>query len=222
MNALRTALIFLFLIALLRLMGKRQVGQMEPSEFAVALLIAELAVIPVEDPSRPVRDALVPLGVVFAAERLLSVVSFRSIRLRRLLCGKPVILVENGKPVLRNLRRTRISLDELRSQLRRQGMLELGRVRYAILETDGALAVFPEAQFTPASARDAGVKVRSEELPCTVISEGRLLEENLALSGRDRSWLRQVLRQSGCGVPQILLLTVTPSGQTELIRFCDC
>ena len=222
MNAGRTALVFLFLVVLLRLMGRRQVSQMEPAEFAVALLIAELAVIPVAEPEAPLWKGLVPMALVFAGERILSLLSLRSIRLRRLLCGKPVILVENGRPILRSLRRTRINSDELSALLRRAGVLELSRVQYAIAETDGTVTVFPFPEFVPATAQDARIPVAQQELPCTVISEGRILPENLAAAGKDSRWLSEFLRSHRCTAGEVAILTVTRSGKTQLFRFRDC
>ena len=107
----RTLLFYFALIAVIRLLGKRQVGQMEPSEFVVTMLIANLASVPLEDWSIPVWGGLVPMGIVFICERLISLLCLKSIRLRRLLCGKPVILIENGRLLEGNLRRTRVILD---------------------------------------------------------------------------------------------------------------
>ncbi len=220
--AVRTILFFLILIAIIRLMGKRQVGQMAPSEFVVAMLIANLAVIPIENSDFSIWSGLLPMVLVLAAERILSILSYRSIRLRRLLCGKPVVLVENGKPILRNLRRTRVNLDELSGQIRQQGILELSQVQYAILETNGCLAVIPFPHFSPASARDAGIEASAQELPYTVISEGHLLEENLILAGKSKLWLEDYLRAKGCTQNQVLLLTVTQSGKTALLLHEQC
>lgn len=220
--AVRSILFFFILIFLIRLMGKRQVGQMGPSEFVVAMLIANLAVIPIENSTYPIWSGLLPMVLVFAAERGLSIVSFHSIRLRQLLCGKPVILVENGKPITQNLRRTRVNLDELSGQIRQQGILEMSQVQYAILETNGSLTVIPFPQFSPASAKDAGVEASAQELPYTIISDGRLLEENLMLVEKSRLWLEGYLSGKGCTQKQVLLLTVTRSGKTELLLCDEC
>ena len=222
MIAARTLLIFALLVLILRLLGKRQVGQLEPSEFAVALLVAELAVIPVEEPDRPLLSGLLPLALVFAAERSLTVLSFRSIRLRRLLCGKPVILIENGTLLLSNLRRTRVNPDELRGQLRQKGILELSEVQFAILETNGTLSVFPYPRFRPASAGDAGIPVPAQELPCTVVCSGRILPENLALVNKTPGWVDDLLRSRGTVLSEVVLLTVTQSGRISLLLRSDC
>lgn len=131
------------------------------------------------------RAVLVILGL----ELILAAVSLQSIRMRRLLCGKPVILMQNGKILERNLQRTRVNLDELTMHLREKGIFDLSTVKFAILETNGQLSTLLYAKEQPASARDAGIRVRETELPVTIISAGRILAENLHLAGRDGGWL---------------------------------
>ena len=132
----------------------------------------------------------------------LSYLAMRSIGLRKLLCGKPVILIENGRLLRENLRRTRGNLDELSGHLREQGVLAMEEVQFAILETNGSVTVFPY--------RPGGQK---QELPYTVISDGRILRENLRLLGRDEGWVRKKLHGKGLTPERVLLMTVTPSGQ---------
>ena len=202
MAVYRTVLFYLALVAVVRLMGKRQVGQMEPSEFVVTMLIANLATIPMENPELGIRGGLVPLSIVFVCERVISLVCLKSIRLRRILCGKPVILIENGHLLEENLRRTRVNLDELSGHLREQGVLAMETVQFAILETNGSITVFPYPQGN-----------QKQELPYTVISDGRILRENLRLLGRDEGWVRKKLHGKGLTPERVLLMTVTPSGQ---------
>ena len=149
---LRTAILYLLLIVGVRLMGKRQVGQMEPSEFVVTMLVANLASIPMQDEGIPLFSGIVPILTVLGAELVLSAASMGSIRLRRALCGKPVILIENGHILQNNLRRTRITADELTGHLRLKDVLDLKTVQYAILETNGDLSVFLYPSARPASA----------------------------------------------------------------------
>ena len=208
MVVLRTLLFYFALIAVIRAMGKRQVGQMEPSEFVVTMLVANLAAIPMQDGGIPLYSGVVPILTVLGAELLLSVISLRSIRFRRLLCGKPVILIENGRILRENLKKTRVTLDELSGHLREKEVLDPRAVQYAILETNGNLSVFPYPKEKPASARDAGVQVRRQYLPITVISDGHLLQENLALAGKDAAWLQRVLKEHRSTLADTWLLTV--------------
>ena len=203
----RTVVLYLVLIAVIRLMGKRQIGQMEPSEFVVTMLVANLASIPMQEAAIPLYSGLVPILTVLGLELVLSGASLRSIRLRKLLCGKPVILIENGKILQGNLRKTRVTLDELSGHLREKDVLDISQVQYAILETNGNLSVFPYPAHRPASAKDAGIHPKRQYLPVTVISDGKLLHENLRKLGKDEAWVHRVLAERKATVASTWLLT---------------
>ncbi len=217
-SLIRSVVLYLILILVIRLMGKRQIGEMEPSEFVVTMLIADLASVPMQDNAISLFSGLIPILAVLALELILAVGSMKLIGLRRLLCGKPVVLIENGAIVQDNLRRTRVNLDELAGQLREQGILDFSTVKYAILETNGQISVFPYAKYTPASAMDAGLHPKDEKMPFTIISDGHFMEENLHLSGYDRTWLEGVLKQRKCKLRDVFLLTVDSTGN---IYFCQ-
>lgn len=208
LSYLRTIFLYLVLIIAVRLMGKRQIGQMEPSEFVVTMLVANLAAIPMQDGGIPMLSGLVPILTVLGMELILSVAALRSIKLRKLLCGKPVILVENGRILQANLRKTRISLDELTELLRENDVLDPRTVQYAILETNGNLSVFPYPKEKPASAKDAGIQAGAQFLPVTIVSDGRILRENLRKAGKDEAWVRRVLSGRNARLEDTWLLTV--------------
>ena len=189
LSYMRTIILYTALILAMRLLGKRQIGQMEPSEFVVAMLVADLASIPMQNNAIPLVNGLVPILTVMGLELILSHLSLKSIRLRKLLCGKPVILIDNGKIIQENLRRTQVTLDELSGHLREKDVLDIQTVQYAILETNGNLSVFPYPSEQPATARDAGVKAAKQYLPITLISDGRLLADNLKKAKKDGAWL---------------------------------
>lgn len=218
LSYLRTVILYLVLILTVRLMGKRQIGQMEASEFVVTMLVANLAAIPMQDAGLPLFSGIIPILTVLGAELLLSSLSLKNTKLRRLLCGKPVILIENGNILQQNLRKTRVTLDELTSHLREKDVLDIKAVQYAILETSGNLSVFPYPKEMPASARDAGVQVRQQYLPITVISDGELLEENLVKAKKDLSWVHKVLQERHAGIRDTWLLTVDGGNRVTFIR----
>ena len=208
LSYMRTIILYTALILAMRLLGKRQIGQMEPSEFVVAMLVADLASIPMQNNSIPLVNGLVPILTVMGLELILSHLSLKSIRLRKLLCGKPVILIDNGKIIQENLRRTQVTLDELSGHLREKDVLDIQTVQYAILETNGNLSVFPYPSEQPATARDAGVKAAKQYLPITLISDGRLLADNLKKAKKDGAWLHKVLRERNATLEGTWLLTV--------------
>ena len=209
---LRTILLYLVLLGAIRFMGKRQIGQMEASEFVVAMLVADLAAIPMQDVAIPLYAGLVPMLTVLGAELVLAGICLRSIRFRRLLCGKPVILIENGRILQNNLRRTRVTIDELMGHLREKDVLDVRTVQYAILETNGNLSVFPYPAEVAPSAKDLQIHPKERYLPITIVSDGALLDENLALSGRDGDWLRKTLGDYRATVAGTWLLTVDKTG----------
>ena len=204
----RTIVLYLVLIFVIRMMGKRQIGQMEASEFVVTMLVANLASIPMQDGGIPLYSGLVPILTVLGMELCLSCLILKSVFLRRLFCGKPVILIENGKILQDNLRRTRVTLDELTGHLREKDVLDIRSVQYAILETDGNLSVFPYPEARPASAGEAGISAKPQFLPITIIEDGYLSRENLQLAGKNERWLNQVLREHCAHREDAFLLTV--------------
>ena len=189
----RTLVLYFLLIVSVRLTGKRELGQLEPSELVVSMLAADLAAIPIENPDKPLYTGVLPILLIVVLEIILSRLSLSSVLFRRIMCGKPVILIDNGKVLYDNLRKTRITMDELTGQLRLKDVLDISTVRFAILETNGSLSVFPYP---------------SQSLPVTVICDGRLMKNNLRLAGKDTIWLQRTLKQHHTTQTQTLLLTV--------------
>ena len=208
LSYIRTIILYLVLIFCIRLMGKRQIEQMEPSEFVVTMLVANLAAIPMQDEGLPLYSGLIPMLTVLGMELVLSGAMLRSIRLRKFLCGKPVILIENGRILQQNLRATRVTLDELTGHLREKDVLDIRSVQYAILETNGNLSVFPFPSEVPPSAKEAGIHPKDRYLPVTVISDGQLLRQNLQYAAKDENWIHQVLGQYRASIAGTWLLTV--------------
>ncbi|MBO5129289.1 MAG: DUF421 domain-containing protein [Oscillospiraceae bacterium] len=208
LSYMRAIILYLVLIGVIRVLGKRQIGQMEASEFVVTMLVANLAAIPMQDGGIPLFSGLVPILTVLGVELTLSALALRSIRLRRLLCGKPVILIENGRILQENLRSTRVTLDELTGHLREKDVLDVQSVQYAILETNGNLSVFPYPAQLPVTARDAGIQPKDRLLPVTIIEDGYLFRENLKQAGKDEAWVRQILSEYRACVANTWLLTV--------------
>ena len=215
---LRTAFLYLVLILSVRMMGKRQIGQMEASEFVVTMLVANLASIPMQDAAIPLYSGLLPILVVLGMELTLSGLILRSVWIRRFFCGKPVILIDNGKILMENLRRTRVTLDELTGHLRQKDVLDIQTVQFAILETDGSLSVFPYPKDRPATAGEAGIKAEKQYLPITIVEDGYISRENLQKAGKDRIWLEKILQEYQIQRESILLLTVDCAGHVALLR----
>lgn len=215
----RTVILYILIIAGIRLMGKRQVGELEPSELVLSLIIADLASVPMQDFGIPLLAGVVPILALLAMTMILSVLTMRSVRFRALLCGRPSIIIRDGKVDQREMARNRLTVDELLEELRGQGYTDPSGVKYAILETNGQLSVLPFASQKPPTAQQLGLDAEQWELPVVVVSDGRLLEHNLTQLGRDRAWLDKRLEERGCSDPrQVFLLLADRDGKVYLTR----
>ena len=212
---IRTIVLYLFIIVGIRLLGKHQIGQLEPSELVLTLIIADLASVPMQDNGIPLLAGLIPIMVLLALSSILSALCTKSIRFRALLCGKPSIVVENGQVMEAELRKNRLTIDELLEELRIQGYADFKSVKFALLETSGQLSVLPFAADKPVTAAQMGVSTQETGLPVVLISDGRLLEHNLKGAGYEHNWLEKQLAAHGLHSPrQAFLLTVDEGGGT--------
>lgn len=216
-SIIRTMMIYAALLVSMRLMGKRQLGEMELSEFVVASLIADLASHPLQDVGIPMINGLVPIFTLFCCELLIAGLSLKSVRLRTLLFGKPSMLILRGQIRQKEMRANRFTVDELMQELRNQGIVDISQVEYAILETDGQLNVIPFPAEKPPSARQLGVTVDDGGFPAIVVNDGRVLENVLTGTGHDRAWLQEEITRSGFDSPEgVYLMTVNRGGQTYI------
>ena len=211
----RTLILYFLIMAGLRLTGKRQIGELEPTELVLTMLISDLAAVPMQDFGIPLLNGVVPIVTLLALSMLLSYGCMRSIRLRRLVCGSPTTLIKDGQLQQAAMRANRFTLDELIEELRSQGVTDLTSVKYAVLETDGQLSVllYPDEQ--PATPKQLGKPVKDDTfLPHIFINDGRVLGENLSLAGLDSAWLDKTVRAQGYRAPsEIFLLSLDGAGK---------
>ena len=215
---LRTIILYLVIVITVRVMGKRQVGELEPSELVVAILISDLAAVPMQDIGIPLLSGVIPIITLLALELVISEISLRSIRFRAFLCGKPVFIINDGKIDQEAMKRNRITMDELNECLRQNNILDVSQVKFAILETSGQLSTFLYPKYAPFTAGDAGKKKQDLEFPVTVVSDGRVIEENLSVLGLDTVWLREQLFRAQTAQNDVFLLTATKTGDVYLVK----
>jgi uncharacterized membrane protein YcaP (DUF421 family) len=173
----------------MRIMGKRQIGQLQPFELAVAIMISELAAVPMQNTGIPLIHGIIPILTLLTAQILLSYISIKSKRANNIICGTPSVIIEYGKIVEANLRKELYSIDDLLEQLRINGTPSIGDVEFAILETNGQLSIFPKTSKRPVNPADLNLQVDFEELPLDLIVDGRVNKENLTKAHVDEKWL---------------------------------
>lgn len=214
----RTVILYAVLIVGLRLTGKRQIGQLEPIELVLTMLISDLAAVPMQDFGIPLVNGLIPIAALLAMSTMLSCLNLRSVRFRALVCGEPAIVIREGRLCQDVMRRNRLTPDEVMEELRSQGVGDLKAVKYAVLETTGRVSVLPYAGDQPATAKAMGLHVKEPGLPVTVVSDGRVVERNLARLNLGRGWLDKELKARGAASPaEVFLLTVDELGRVYYI-----
>ena len=185
----------------MRLMGKRQLGEMELSEFVVAALIADLASHPLQDLGIPMLNGLIPIFTLFCLEVIISGVTMKSIKLRGLLYGKPSIIINHGKINQEEMKKNRFTADELTEELRTQSVMDISTIEYAILETNGQLNIVLTPGNRPVTAAQMNVQTEDTGYTAIVVSDGRVLRSILRLMGRDENWLKKQLKSAGIDKP---------------------
>ena len=194
---IRTVILFFVTTIVLRLMGKRQLAQLQPYEVVITLMISDLATQPMGDVELPLLGVVVAIVTLLLMHSLLSSLAFASVRLRAIICGRPSVLVRNGKICEDELSRLCFDLSDLMEGIRSQGVIGLQETGSVILETNGALSVFPSSENRPVTRGEQGLKPRYDGIPLTVILDGRIQKRTLALSGRSEEWLMRLLRDRG-------------------------
>lgn len=211
----RTIILYLLLIAGLRLTGKRQIGELEPIELVLTMLLSDLASVPMQDFGIPLVNGVIPIVTLLAMSMLLSCVSLRNVRFRTLICGKPAIIIRNGRLQQDAMRHNRLTLDELFEELRTQGVTDISDVKYAVLETGGQLSVLLRTAAQPATPEQMRLDCEDDVfLPTVIINDGRLLRGNLRQTGHDEAWLQAQLSENGVDAPsQVFLLSIDERGE---------
>lgn len=216
----RTVLLYFILILGLRLMGKRQIGELEPTELVLTMLLSDLAAVPMQDFGIPLLSGVIPIVTLLALSMLLSFLCMRSLRLRRLVCGREAVLVREGVLQQWEMRRNRFTVDELIEELRAQGVTDLAAVKYAVLETNGQLSVLLYPAEQPATPKNLGLHVPDDvTLPTVLINDGRVLHGALRECGLNEQWLTRQLHARGfASAREVLLLSVDGQGRVLCIR----
>lgn len=209
----RALILYSLVVVVMRIMGKRQIGQLQPFELVVAIMISELAAVPMQDTAIPLINGIIPILTLLIAQMSLSFISMLSVRARGIICGKPSVLVENGKINEFNLRKEMYTLNDLLEQLRNSNVFNIADVEFAVLETNGQLSIIPKSQKRPINPEDMNVSTKYEGLPLDLIIDGRIMVKNLNKANLDVSWLKNKLNNLGItNLNDVLFASLDTSG----------
>lgn len=216
-SLIRTLISYGLVVCALRIMGKRQVGELQPSELVVAIMISDLAAIPMSDSALPLSSGVVPILTLIGAEIFLSLLSLKLPSVRRALTGSPSVIIKNGVIQRSEMRKNRYNLEDLAEALRMKDYFDAGQVHTAVLETNGSLSVIPKSANRPVTAADLRLPPVQQTLPHVIIADGRIYPEHLREAGLDMRWVQKQIKSAGAsGFRQIFLLTADASGNVTL------
>ncbi len=213
----RTVILYFLLSVIIKMMGKRQIGELEVSELVSTLLLSEVAAIPIADPDLPLLNALIPVLFIFTAEILISYFKNRSAKIKSAVEGEPVYLIYRGKLRQNTLKANRISVNELMSELRILGYPLISDIYYAILEPNGKLSVVPVAEESPLCHGNMETPATSY-MEHALIIDGDVRQKTLTALGYDETWLKKATQTYHLSIKDVFLLTVDDDGKTSLIE----
>lgn len=214
----RSVILYLLLIFTVRLMGKRQIGQLQPGELVITILISEIAVIPMQDNDLPMVHSILALLLLAAFEIIMSAVALKSSKVRQLLQGNSVIIIKDGVLDQKQLKKLRYTMDDLLEALRQKNVFDISEVQYAIAETDGTLSVLLKPEKRVVTTGDAGLKKSDDAFKTVLIADGKIIKNELKNTGMSQAELNNKLNQKGLSVKKVLLLETDKNGNMNIIE----
>ena len=215
---IRTVLLYIVIIAAVRLMGKRQISEMQTSELVVTLLISNLASVPMQDTGQPLVSGLIPIAVLVMCEIATSGLMVKSFRFRHIVSGRPVIVINNGIIQQQEMRRLRMTTEDLSEQLRQKDVFSIQDIAYAIVETNGKMSVIKKPDKEQPTAGMLGVALPDAGIETVVLSDGVVSDYSLGLCGKDRAWLQSVLEKEQIPAGEVFLMTANTKGDYTIVE----
>ena len=216
-NFIRAIIIYVVIIIAVRLMGKRQVGELKPHELVITILISAIAVIPLEENSMPLANCLVPIMLFVSLEIIMSVISMKSLWFRNLLQGRPIFIIRQGKLDQKKLKQLRLTMDDVVDALRQKDIFDISQVEDAVIETNGSISVLPKAEYQPVTASDINLTVKEKGMPVAIVIDGKPVNEYFNEYKLKDSEIELILQTVNKDAEKIMLLTIDDDGNTYLI-----
>lgn len=215
---IRTVILYVFAIASIRVMGKRQIGELQPSDLVVTLLISQIISIPIQDTDIPLVNTIIPILLLVGFEILISVFNMKSIKFRSLMQGNPVIIINDGDINQKLLKDLRFTLDDLLESLRQKDIFDISQVQYAIVETNGQLSVLLKPEYDTLTRDDLKLQPEPQGYKCPVIIDGKIVEQDFKICNMTVNKIERITKKKNIQIKDILLMTVDSAGNHTIIR----
>ena len=216
-TVIRSIILYIIVLVVMRLMGKREIGQLQPFELAISIMIADLASIPMSDSGIPITNGIIPILGLLVMHLIISIINMKSIKGRGIICGKPSILIYRGRIDEKVLKKERFTINELEERLRGNNIVNIGDVEYAILETNGQVTVIQKPDKRNTIPADFNIQPEYEGIPYDLVIDGKIMYDNLKQIGKNYEWLRKQVNKFNIKPEEALLVTLDGKGQ----MFCQ-
>ncbi|MBQ8303788.1 MAG: DUF421 domain-containing protein [Clostridia bacterium] len=216
-TVIRTVILYIFITIGIRIMGKRQIGDMQPNELVVTLLISEIAALPLQDPSQPLINGIIAVFVLVILEILISFITMKSYSIRKLMNGKSAIVIEHGEIDQQTMKKLRMTVLDLVELLRGQNVFDISTVAFAVLEVNGDLNVLLKSDFQPATVSDLSLKAQESQLQIPVISDGKIISDAVSSINKTTDDIRKILKSKNKKESDVFLMTMSKDGQMNII-----
>ena len=217
-SAIRAVLLYIIIIFAVRMMGKRQISEMQTSELVITLLMSNIASIPMQDTEQSMLSGIIPIMVLLVCEILISYLMLKKSGIRRLICGKPVIVINDGTVDQQAMKELRISTEDLYEQLRQKDVFDISEVAYAILETNGQMSVFKKSMYSPLTVGDLEIQKEDTVLQVTIVSDGEIAKSSLKVCGLGTNWLYETLKNENIALKDVFIMTADKYKNYSIIR----
>lgn len=215
---IRALILYLLIILSMKMMGKRQISDLQTSELVITIMISNIAAIPMEDTAQPLFSSLIPIAVLICSEIIISYLMLKNTKIRNFVCGKPIVVVYEGKISQKALKHLRISTEDLFEQLRQANVFSISDVWFAIMETNGNLSVLPKSAKSPPTAETLKVKTQDPDVETIIISDGNIMSSSLSICGLDMDWLMQTLKKKNMKLEDVFLMTANKAKEFNIIK----
>ena len=215
---IRTLILYFTVICVVRLMGKRQIGELQPSELVVTLLLSEIIAMPMENNDIPLISTIIPVMILVTLEIITSAISMKSLKFRFLVQGHPIIIIRNGVLQQKEMKKLRLTIDDILESLRQKDIFDISLVAYGIIETNGKMSVMLKPDYETVTNKDAGIKPEDSGIPCVVITDGQIERSSFDDCNMTEEKLKKIIKKQNIDVGNTLLMTLDKSGKSVVIE----
>ena len=217
-SVIRTIVLYIVIIITVRIMGKRQISELQTSELVIMLLMSDIAAIPMQNTDQSLLSGVIPIFVLVICEIAISLIMLKSSGFRRLICGRPVILIDDGKIQQKAMKELRISTEDLFEELRQKDVFDLKEIAYAIVETNGKLSILKKEAFMPVTTKQMGITAKDNGMEAVIISDGEFASSSLSFCGLTEKWAKNILKSEKINQKDVFIMTANKSKQYQIIK----